>query len=469
MDDINILIVDDEEDFARGISRLLSSKYPDCSCKYVTSIDQALDFLHKESVALVLTDLRMPGKDGWDMLKYANGIQPETSLVVITAYGSIEGAVRALKSGAYDFLTKPLDEEYLFRVVDKVIERYQLILENRKLRDKVRGWEEKKLIIGESPAMQKLMQNLEMIAEADYNVLLRGESGTGKELAARVIHNLSNRRDNPMVTVNCPAIPGQLLESELFGHVRGAFTGADKDRQGLFIDANKGTLLLDEIGDITPEVQSKLLRVLQNKEIRPVGGNESTEVDVRIIATTNQDLEGRIARGKFREDLFYRLNVLNVFMPPLRERKEDISLLVTAFLDQACREMNIRKKEIDTEALAYLSTSEWRGNVRELLNFVRRLVVFSQGERIGLDLIHFLEASNGKQSWPADGEIMSYKTAKAKIVDRFSENYVREMLGRTGGNVSEAARLSGLERVSLQKIMRRLNIDPREWKTVNAE
>jgi DNA-binding NtrC family response regulator len=404
----------------------------------------------------------MPERDGWDMLEQGRVIQPETSLVVITAFGSIESAVQALKAGAYDFLTKPVDEEHLFRVVDKVLERYHLLNENRRLR-RLACEQGEKSLIGESPAMTKLRRSLERVATTDYTVLIQGESGTGKELAARLIHNLSERRDREMVTVNCPAIPGDLLESELFGHVRGAFTGAERNHQGLFERADKGTLLLDEIGDISASVQTKLLRVLQEQEIRPVGSNRSIKVDVRVVATTNQNLEDKIARGQFREDLFYRLNVLNVNVPALRERKEDIPLLVNAFLEQVCREMGLPELRIDPSALSYLSAREWQGNVRELLNFVRRLAVFCPGEEIELSLVHFLDAS-GNNSQPDSGTIVPYKEAKARVVDEFTRTYVQELLRHTRGNISEAARMSGLERVSLQKIMRRLDIRAEQWR-----
>jgi DNA-binding NtrC family response regulator len=457
-----ILVVDDEEDFAKGLTRMLAVQYPGYDCKYVTTIDQALEILRRDEVALTLTDLRMPERDGWDMLEQGGVIQPETSLVVITAFGSIESAVQALKSGAYDFLTKPVDEEHLFRVVDKVLERYHLLTENRRLR-RIACEQGEKSLIGESPAMRKLQRSLERVAATDYTVLIQGESGTGKELAARLIHNLSERRDREMVTVNCPAIPGDLLESELFGHVRGAFTGADRNHQGLFERADKGTLLLDEIGDISSAVQTKLLRVLQEQEIRPVGSNRSIQVDVRVVATTNQNLEEKIARGQFREDLFYRLNVLNVNVPALRERKEDIPLLVNAFLEQVCREMGLPELRIDPSALSYLGARDWQGNVRELLNFVRRLAVFCPGEEIELSLVHFLDAS-GSNTQPDSGTIVPYKEAKARVVDEFTRTYVQELLRQTRGNISEAARMSGLERVSLQKIMRRLDIRAEQWR-----
>jgi transcriptional regulator with GAF, ATPase, and Fis domain len=295
-----------------------------------------------------------------------------------------------------------------------------------------------------------------MVAQNEYTVLVQGESGTGKELAARIIHDLSDRSRHKLVTVNCPAIPDHLLESELFGHTKGAFTGADQERKGLFKTADKGTILLDEIGDISLSVQTRLLRVLQEQEIRPVGSNRSQRVDVRILASTNQDLGARIQDGSFREDLYYRLNVLNIHLPPLRERKEDIPLLVHTFLHRVCQEMGIEQRSMSSEALSYLTSKEWPGNVRELMNFVRRTVVFSPGQTIDLEQVRSVD--QGGLDLGGGETLKPYKEAKAKVVEDFTRAYVQDVLSRVGGNVSEAARLSGLERVSLQKIMRRLNI-----------
>jgi transcriptional regulator with GAF, ATPase, and Fis domain len=295
-------------------------------------------------------------------------------------------------------------------------------------------------------------------------VLITGESGTGKELVARTIHHMSTRADRPLMAVNCPAIPDQLLESELFGHVKGAFSGADRRRTGLFVEADGGSLLLDEIGDISMNIQTKLLRVLEEKEVRPVGSNKSTNVDVRILASTNQDLEAKITAGTFREDLFYRLQVLTVQTPPLRKRSSDIPLLASHFLHQACLEMG-RSEEmrLQPETLAYLSSRSWPGNVRELQNFMRRLAVFARSDDIGMGLVRLVENAE-KPAEAGIEENLPYKRAKAAVLDEFTASYVREMLKKTGGNVSEAARLSGLERVSLQKIIKRLNIDAERYR-----
>mgnify|MGYP006289417185 CR=1 FL=1 len=456
--ELNLLVVDDEADFADGLARVVGNRYPELTCSAVTGAEQALSLLKSETVPVILADLRMPDMDGLDLLGEALEAQPDIGVILITAYGSIERAVEALKAGAYDLITKPVDHEKLFSLIDKVLERYRLLTENRRLRRKAGECEETELIIGESPAVMQLKKTLATVAQNDYTVLIQGESGTGKELAARVIHNLSPRSDRKMVTVNCPAIPDHLLESELFGHKKGAFTGATQDHEGVFAAADKGTILLDEISNITPAVQTKMLRVLQEHEIRAVGSSTSRIVDVRIIATTNQDLSEMVCSGTFREDLYYRLNVLNIQMPPLKERTEDIPILVYSFVRSVCREMNIESKTVDPEVLSYLSTREWPGNVRELLNFVRRLVVFCPGNNIGPAELRFVDQGISGSEAENDG-VTPYKQAKSKVVDDFTHTYVRDILGRTNGNISRAARLSGLERVSLQKIMRRLDIE----------
>jgi DNA-binding NtrC family response regulator len=453
---LTLVIVDDEQDFARGLARMVQGRFPDLESLAVSSVDEALEIVKDRTVPVVLSDLRMPGKDGFDLVHSALQIAPQVSIILITAYGSIEKAVQALKNGAYDFVTKPVDHERLFSLIQKALERYHLITENDRLRQKARVCAEHSTMIGESEAVHKLQQALAMVAQNEYTVLVQGESGTGKELAARIIHDLSDRSRHKLVTVNCPAIPDHLLESELFGHTRGAFTGAEQERQGLFKAADKGTILLDEIGDISLSIQTKLLRVLQEQEIRPVGSNRSQRVDVRIVASTNQDLGAKIQDGSFREDLYYRLNVLNIHLPPLRERKEDIPLLVHTFLHRVCQEMGIEQRSMSSEALSYLASKEWPGNVRELMNFVRRAVVFSPGQTIDLEQVRSVD--QGGLELGGGQTLRPYKEAKAKVVEDFTRAYVQDVLSRAGGNVSEAARLSGLERVSLQKIMRRLNI-----------
>lgn len=282
-------------------------------------------------------------------------------------------------------------------------------------------------------------------------------------MVARTIHALSRRGGNQMVSVNCTAIPDQILESELFGHVKGAFTGADQPRRGLFLAADGSSLHLDEIGDLPPHLQPKLLRALEEGEVRPVGGSENVKVDVRILASTNQRLEPKVASGAFREDLYYRLNVLSVHVPALRDRPGDIPILAMHYLQETCRELGAGAKDITPDALAYLSARAWPGNVRELLNFIRRLVVFCRGSVVTQAQVRLLDAPGGAAPSPDPG-LESYKQAKLRLVDDFTRSYMQRLLDETGGNVSQAARLSGLERVSLQKILRRLGMDAEEFR-----
>ena len=464
MDDAGkILIVDDEPDFAAGLARQLNRRFPGLPVTVVHSGREAVAELKKSPAAVMITDLRMSVMNGLELLNKSQEIAPAISPVMLTAYGTIETAVEALKAGAYDFLTKPVDFENLFRVVDKALERSRLLGENQKLRKLVGEGGSGPVLIGQCSAFQRLTETIAAVAQSDYTVLITGESGTGKELVARTIHGMSRRRSRRLVTVNCPAIPDNLLESELFGHVKGAFTGAEKDHKGLFSAADKGTILLDEIGDISMPVQLKLLRCVQEREVRPVGSSQSFKVDVRILASTNQDLEAKIADKSFREDLFYRLNVLTVKVPTLAERREDIPLLVTHFMNQICMEMNACVKNITPETLSYLSAKEWPGNVRELLNFVRRMAVFGQGEQVDLKVVRMAESQSGGQAGGAPG-LAGYKEAKARVVDDFTSAYVHNLLRSTKGNISEAARVSGLERVSLQKILKRLAIDAARYR-----
>ena len=372
--------------------------------------------------------------------------------------------MEAVKRGAYDFITKPFDKEALFRVIRKSRERNRLIRENLNLRERVCEKTAFASFVGQSPPMRRLYETLRTIAQTDYNVLVRGESGTGKEVATRAIHSLSKRRNKRLVVVNCPAIPEHLLESELFGHKRGAFTGADRDQPGQFEEADGGTICLDEIGDIPVSIQTKLLRVLQEQEIKPLGAARSQQVDVRVIAVTNQNLEEKIRDHTFREDLFYRLNVVTVTTPVLREIREDIPLLVDHFLRQTQCETGLPAKRFSPEALELLTRRAWPGNVRELQNFIRRLVVFTPREIIGPEDLRPL-AEPGQQS-PAirtsaaalEPELRPYKEMKEHLLHDFTENYITRLLEKTGGNVTRAAEFSGLTRAALQKIMRRQEI-----------
>jgi DNA-binding NtrC family response regulator len=459
MKDFSLLVVDDNEDFLKGIIRNLEREFSEFEISGAASGEEAVPIIKSKNVGVMLSDLRMPGMSGQRLLKQGLEINPGLCVIMITGHGTVEKAVKALKKGAWDFLTKPVDRDTLYPTVERAIEHYKLASENQRLQEVVKQLTTERKLSCESPVMKKLTKKALAIATTDYTVLVTGESGSGKEYIARYIHDLSKRSDGPCQALNCPAIPEQLLESELFGHVKGAFTGADRDREGFFLSADKGTLILDEIGDISPVIQAKLLKFLQDREVKPVGSSSSKTADVRIIALTNQDLAQKIADGSFREDLFYRLNVLALKVPPLRERKADIPVLVRHFINQTCEELNLPEIKIDPAALAYLIKEPWPGNVRELLNYVRRLTVFSNSSTIDLNLIRLVEGDIQDELSPKDTPPMTYKDAKKDVVDHFSRVYLHQLFKDNGGNISETSRVSGLERASIQKIVKRLNID----------
>lgn len=454
---ITVLLVDDQLDFVNGLSRLLLAEFKDLEVLTAESGKKSLVLQEKAEVHLLITDLQMPEMSGLQLMAEVNRLHPTTKVIILTGYGTIEKAVEAVRQGAFDFLTKPVASEQLYRTVGKAVDFIRLEWENHRLREMLAGGGKDNLL-GESNVMRQVRQSIEAVAGTDYPVLIQGESGTGKELASRMVHRLSNRAQRSYIAINCPAIPDSLLESELFGHCRGAFTGADRDKDGLFFAANHGTLHLDEIGDISPTMQTKLLRFLQEGEVRPVGSTRTLKTDVRIIATTNQPLAKKIEENAFRADLYYRLNVIAITMPPLRDRVEDIALLARYFFEKTLDEMNIQGMTIDPEVLSYLSTRDWPGNIRELHNYVRRLVVFSGRENINMIAVQRID-SPGQPYSIIEDELGPYKTMKALVADRFSRVYVEQLLTATSGNVSEASRISGLSRVAIGKLSQRLGID----------
>ncbi|GAB6039199.1 sigma-54 dependent transcriptional regulator [Fundidesulfovibrio butyratiphilus] len=452
-----ILVVDDETPFAKGLARLIQKGFPENQVLIRDSAESALEALAERPVALLITDLRMPGMDGIALIDRALALEPALTVLMLSGFGSAENAVAALKHGAYDFLTKPVDQDALYRGVARGLERAVLMRENARLHSAA-GHRDLLPLIGESPAMRRLRDEIEAVAENDYTVLILGESGSGKELVAKNIHRLSKRGRRALVSLNCTAVSDNILESELFGHVRGAFTGAQKASQGLFLAAGGSSLHLDEIGDMPLHLQPKLLRALQEREIRPVGGSESIRTDVRILASTNQPLETRVASGAFRDDLFYRLSVLTIRVPPLRERTRDIPLLAQHFLTKTCAELGKPEMAFTPSALDYLGARAWPGNVRELLNHVRRSAVFSSGAHITETQVRLIDQP-GLPTPSGSGMGETYKEARARVVDDFTRSYIHVLLEKTGGNISQAARLSGLERFSLQKILKRLGMD----------
>ena len=459
-----ILVVDDEVDMLRLLERSIRQEIA-CEVDTAASGTEALKLLENRNYDLALIDIRMPGMDGIELLERIKQINPWLTVVIMTAHGVVELAVKSIKKGAYDFITKPFDHQELTHLLRKALERSQLLRENLNLQRRFKEKEPFENLIGSSPAMQRVYQTIQMIAKTDVTVLITGESGTGKDLAARAIHGLSHRCDQPYVTVNCPTLPENILESELFGYKKGAFTDASSDKIGLFEEARGGTIYLDEIGDVAPTIQTKLLRVLQDKEIKPLGQTKSIRVDVRVIASTNRDLKEKIRKQDFREDLFYRLNVLTVHMPPLRERKEDIPLLVEHFLKHYCGEFGKPLKSLSPELMDLILRRNWEGNVRELENIINRAILLSTGEIIKPYEISWTPEPTDSCVVGRQIHGMDYKEAKEEVLNRFHAEYLGELLRRNNGNVTHSARECGLERQALQQILRRYGLKSQDFRT----
>ena len=451
-----ILIVDDEVDLLRGLERSVASEI-DCRVLLSENGQDAIEKINTRTIDLVLADINMPGMDGLELLSRVKASDPAISIIIMTAYGTIEKAVEAIKKGAYDFIQKPFDDERLIHILKKGLERNRLVRENARLLKKIQEHEPVADIIGKSKPITSALSTIQMLAQTDVTVLVLGETGTGKDLAARAIHKLSNRREKSLVTVNCPALPENLLESELFGYVKGAFTNAAEDKKGLFEQAQGGTIFLDEIGDLTNTVQTKLLRVLQEKEIMPLGSNISRKVDVRIIAATNRDLASAMETGQFREDLYYRLNVATLTMPSLSATCEDIPLLVEHFLEKAAQEQGINRKKVPTELMNYLLNREWPGNVRELENTILGWCAMTPDDSISLQVIP-VDMQPCLQQAEETSFKRPYKELKDAAIERFTVNYLNQLLEHTGGNISLAAQISGIKRQSLQKIIKRYKV-----------
>jgi len=427
-----ILVVDDEPLVRNFLKEVLEAE----DYEVLTTEDglSALKEVERGGIDLVITDVRMPKLNGIELLKEVKKRSPSTLVVVITAYGTIENAVEAMKNGACDYITKPLSPEQIKLAIQKASQHKNLLNENRYLRSEVSQRYNFEQLIGRSPQMRRVYEMIDRVAPTNATVLIQGESGTGKELVARAIHYRSPRKDKPFVKVNCAALPEDLLESELFGHERGAFTGAVSKREGRFELADRGTLLLDEISETSPAFQAKLLRVLQEQEFERVGGSKTIKVDVRVIATTNKDLKQAIREGKFREDLYYRLNVLPIYLPPLRERKEDIPLLVQHFLEKYSRQNGLRIKSLSKKCLDMMMQYEWPGNVRELENVIERAVVMSEGETIFPENI----------SLSSPVQKMGLSFPEEITLEEMEKRLILHTLQRTGGNRTEAAKILGI-------------------------
>jgi len=452
-----ILIVDDETDMLRLLSRSVG-KALGCKVDTAASGEEALQLFAPEVFDLVLLDIRMPGMDGMTVLEKIQERAPGFTVIMMTAYGAIEVAVDAIRKGAYDFITKPFDHDELIHHLRNALERGRLLKENLDLKKKVGGPETFQGFVGASPAMQKIYDTLEMLGKSDLTVLITGASGTGKNLAAQALHELGHRSKGPFVRVSCPTVPENILESELFGYAKGAFTHAASDHKGLFEAAHGGTIFLDEIGDIAPSIQTKLLQVLENNEFKPLGRNRTVRVDVRVVAATNSDLKEKMAQGEFREDLYYRLCVVDLHLPSLTERREDIPLLVDHFLERYSRRYEQEKKLPAPDVMPQLMAHDWKGNVRELENVIKRAVVMSSGQVITLDDLGWKSSRCVAALETGQLADQPYREAKEAVLAQFSTRYIEEALANSDGNVTQAARASGLERQSFQQIMRKYGI-----------
>ena len=436
-----ILIVDDEVNIRNALVTLLERKGH--RARGVATAEEALDLLETTGMDLVITDLRMPGIGGMEFLRRLHAKWPGTEVVVMTAYGSIETAVEAMRSGAYDYLAKPIDRERFPIVVEKALERHLLSIENQQLRHRLETRTRFDQMVGESEAMQRVYDLVEMVASSDVTVLLTGESGTGKELVARAIHHKSPRADGPFITVNCGALPEHLFESELFGYEKGAFTGALATKAGRFELAHGGTLLLDEIGELSLKSQVDFLRVLETKEFRRLGGTKVVTVDARIVAATNRNLVEAVKQGDFREDLFYRLNVVPIKLPPLRERGEDIPLLVETFLAGVCVQHQRAPKAVSKEAMRLLRLYAWPGNIRQLRNLLERLVVTVREEMIQPQ--HLPEEIQASKE-----DIRTMVVTLGNPLEEIEKEVIRRTLIEVTNHREKAAKLLGISLRSLQ-------------------
>jgi len=426
VESVKILVVDDEAP-VRDVVRKGLSQMGGYSVEVAQNGVEAIEKIEKDVFDLVLTDLKMPEMDGIELLKTIKGTRPEVTVILMTAYGSIETAVEAMRIGATDYITKPIDLNDLLIRISKARKESLLLTENRLLRMEVRKKFEFASIIGKSKKMQEIFSLIEKVALGTSTVIVYGGSGTGKELVAKAIHYNSPRADRPFIPFNCGAIPETLVESELFGHTKGAFTGAVQAKKGLFEEADGGTLFLDEISTILPSVQVKLLRVLQEKEVMKVGSTERTKIDVRMIAATNENLEENMKKGRFREDLFYRLHVFPIFLPDLKDRKEDIPLLAYYFLDTYSREAKKEIKGISKEAIKLLLDYQWPGNVRELENAIARAVIMTDQDYLG-------PADFPKDLTEGFSEMIKKGVKDRKSLDDIKSEYIREILKEVGGN-----------------------------------
>jgi len=444
----NILVVDDDTEMCQTISDVLCEE--GYSVKTLSESVEASRALRKEEFDVIVTDLRMKGLKGLDLLEVARKIDPPPPVIIITAFGTIESAIQAMKMGAYDYITKPFKMEELILTIQKALEHRLLKKEIIRLKKEVESRYQFHHLIGKSPAMQGIFDLIERISGNSSNVLISGETGTGKELVARAIHYNGERKEGPFIAVNCAAIPETLLESELFGYKKGAFTDAKSDKRGLIFEAREGTLFLDEITEMSPTLQAKLLRVIEEREVRPLGDTVSYAFDVRIISTTNRDIQTLIREGRFRQDLYYRLKVIDLELPPLHERKEDIPLLIQHFVAKFSKDAKKKVSGVSEEALKILLNYSWPGNIRELDNVIQRAIALGQhGMVLPEDLPPLLTRE-------AEGDALEKALQMRYTVDQLEKEYIKRVLIAAGGNKSKAAEILGLDRKTLYRKLREI-------------
>jgi len=445
----NLLVVDDDA----AMRQMLASLFEDqgYAVREAASANEAIERVGEFDFDAVLSDIRMPGKTGIEMVGELRQLRPSTPVILMTAFGSIDSAIDAMRAGAFDYITKPFEPETALITVERALERRALEQENRRLRRAVDQTTSFGDLIGVSPAMRDIFALIRKVAHGRSSVLITGESGTGKEVVARTLHYYGSRAEKPFIPINCSAIPEGLLESELFGHVKGAFTGANTSKRGLFEEANGGTLFLDEIGDMGQGLQSKLLRVLQDRVVRPVGGTEAVAVDVRIVAATNQELQGQIEKGTFREDLYYRLNVIPIHIPPLRERPEDIPALVDAFVK---KHSEGKRRTVSPAAVQKLKSWPWKGNARELENVIERSLALFDSPEIGVD---DLPAGPSADVGNGDSAVAFLRSAAERRLNLRDVEalYIDEIMKLTNGNKVHASKILGVDRKTLYRRMER--------------
>lgn len=448
LEDAAILVVDDEKEICDSLQKVLTKE--GARVFVAASGNDALAILKSDRVDLVLTDLRMPTMDGMQLLEEIKALNPEIQVIVLTAFGSIENAVEAMRKGAYDFITKPVKRVSVLKTIEKALELQELARENRYLRCELAGHARQNRLVGTSPTMREVQNWIKRVAPINSTILITGESGTGKELVAREIHSQSPRSARPFVAINCAAIPEMLIESELFGHTRGSFTGAIRDKEGLFLTAAKGTLFLDEISSIPLTLQAKLLRSIEEKEILPVGSTRPISVDARIIAASNRDLNKAVEEGAFREDLFYRLNVVCIEIPPLRNRLEDIEQLVHYFIERHNLQLNKNVTEVVPEVIQILKDWPWRGNVRELDNVIERALILCEDSQLRPEHL----PKTLLDSIPDKAAVTRLKEA----VHFFERQHILTVLRQVNNDKLKAAELLGLSQSSLYRKLSELSI-----------